>query len=709
MNRSALYIAALAAALAFLTLGSGLLAGRGADAGGPTFDVDTTDDDPAKSACTAAPDDCSLRGAITTANLSASHNQINLANGATYVLDEAGANEDANATGDLDVLQPITLAGNGSTIDANGIDRVMDLYPTVIIGTITLQDVTLTGGSAGLGGGLYVEGGTLNLDGVTVDDNQASVDGGGVWVGPASSLSAMSSTFSNNTAGADGGGIEMDEGSGTLMVMDSTFTGNTGRHGGGAFLDEAGAATFTDSTFSSNTALNDCGGQVCFPGAGAVGASDTASLTISGGSFNNNHADLSSGGAVSTLRTTTEISGTAFSGNTAFSGGAILVQEMTLTDATLENNTAEFGGGAYSSAGTISNTTFLGNHANIDGGALIMSADLAVDHSLFTGNSADSAGGAIAARHSTPSITNSTISGNTADIGGGIYRSPASSARTTQPQGEPPGPLNLTFVTIANNTAADGANIFAVGDAGEIRAKGTIIAEANGGPNCNTALTTQTFNVEDADTCGLHGVGDQVNADPDLEPLADNGGPTMTRALGPASAAIDAVDTCPPPDDDQRGTSRPQGNACDAGAFESAFAPTSTPTASPTESGTPSESPTITPTASPTPSGSPPAGQTVVWGNDNCSGPDMKDPPDPVDSLLTLRHDAGLGANTGDCPAMGEEVDVAAGSLHLWGDVDCSTEIDPVDSLKILRFDAGLSVAQEEGCPPMGSEVTLLE
>jgi hypothetical protein len=85
------------------------------------------------------------------------------------------------------------------------------------------------------------------------------------------------------------------------------------------------------------------------------------------------------------------------------------------------------------------------------------------------------------------------------------------------------------------------------------------------------------------------------------------------------------------------------------------------------------------------------------------------DPADPVDSLLTLRVDAGLDANTGDCPPLNTEVDVLNASLHIWGDVDCSGEMNPVDSLKILRFDAGLSVAQEDGCPGMGAAITIVE
>ena len=52
-----------------------------------------------------------------------------------------------------------------------------------------------------------------------------------------------------------------------------------------------------------------------------------------------------------------------------------------------------------------------------------------------------------------------------------------------------------------------------------------------------------------------------------LGPLADNGGPTRTFALLPGSVAINAAGACSPATD-QRGIARPQGSACDAGAFE---------------------------------------------------------------------------------------------------------------------------------------------
>ena len=61
-----------------------------------------------------------------------------------------------------------------------------------------------------------------------------------------------------------------------------------------------------------------------------------------------------------------------------------------------------------------------------------------------------------------------------------------------------------------------------------------------------------------------------TSADPLLGPLANNGGPTQTMAIPAGSPAVDAnTEICPPtPATDQRGVARPQGPACDIGAFE---------------------------------------------------------------------------------------------------------------------------------------------
>jgi hypothetical protein len=57
-----------------------------------------------------------------------------------------------------------------------------------------------------------------------------------------------------------------------------------------------------------------------------------------------------------------------------------------------------------------------------------------------------------------------------------------------------------------------------------------------------------------------------IVADAGVGPRADNGGLTPTHALLAGSPAIDRGLNCP--GDDQRGVGRPQGSACDIGAYE---------------------------------------------------------------------------------------------------------------------------------------------
>lgn len=91
-----------------------------------------------------------------------------------------------------------------------------------------------------------------------------------------------------------------------------------------------------------------------------------------------------------------------------------------------------------------------------------------------------------------------------------------------------------------------------------------------------------------------------------------------------------------------------------------------------------------------------------LWGDSDCSGGVS-----PVDSLKTLRFDAGLSVSQiGDCPAIASNVTVD-GTPRLWNDVDCSGGVSPVDSLKTLRYDAGLSVSQAAGCPGVATAVTV--
>jgi len=189
-------------------------------------------------------------------------------------------------------------------------------------------------------------------------------------------------------------------------------------------------------------------------------------------------------------------------------------------------------------------------------------------------------------------VSNSTISGNT---GGGIYTAP----------GAPTGGS-----TVVNSTMSDNYVEIWNGDA---YIKNTIFNVSPGGHSIvndgYSIITSEGYNVSSDDGAGyLNGPGDQINIDPMLGPLQDNGGPTFTHALLPGSPVINAGDPnfVPPPDYDQRGPGydRVRGGRLDVGSFEvqettPTPAPTSTPRVTPTPRFAPA--PRLRPTPAPRP------------------------------------------------------------------------------------------------------------
>ena len=105
----------------------------------------------------------------------------------------------------------------------------------------------------------------------------------------------------------------------------------------------------------------------------------------------------------------------------------------------------------------------------------------------------------------------------------------------------------------------------------------TLVAEvrntliANNGWDCGPTFgdfPSAGYNLDSDGSCGLTAPGDLSDVDPVLGSLGDNGGLTPTHALLHGSPAIDAGDDLTCATTDQRGVARPQGNACDIGAFE---------------------------------------------------------------------------------------------------------------------------------------------
>ncbi len=199
----------------------------------------------------------SLRDAITLANANPGPDTINVPAG-TYTLTIAGASEDLNATGDLDVTGPTTFigAGSGSTIiDANGIDRVMDLLG----GPVTLQSLTVTNGSAvASSGGNVLEHQYVDL---TVADsvvsNGSAAYGGGIAADRGVTTILRSEIVNNTAPDANAVGSAIAKGgvaNGQLIITDSLIAGNSTVTGTAAVYLVSNA-TFSNSTFTGNTGL----------------------------------------------------------------------------------------------------------------------------------------------------------------------------------------------------------------------------------------------------------------------------------------------------------------------------------------------------------------------------------------------------------------------------------------------------------------------
>ena len=237
-----------------------------------------------------------------------------------------------------------------------------------------------------------------------------------------------------------------------------------------------------------------------------------------------------------------EIAGITIANGDATSGGGIHSdQNLTLTNVVVRDNRAGGDGGGLYQVGGILNvlgSTFLDNHSD-------------------AGGVAD--GGGIYLNGATTEIVSSTLSGNTAiDSGGAIYS-----------QGG--GTLTIKHSTITNNIADANGDGIASGDGGGgMSVNGTTTLIENSIVAGNDVLTNFSVDIEGAVTVFRTLVGNNRGAtltnaggsiigtnsspvDPQLAPIADNGGPTPTHALLPTSPAIDLGDPSfvAPPDFDR--------------------------------------------------------------------------------------------------------------------------------------------------------------
>jgi CSLREA domain-containing protein len=361
-------------------------------------------------------------------------------------------------------------------------------------------------------------------------------------------------------ANADGGAntILIPHGRYRLTIPPATEAGFAGQDSADAGdLDITGTLTIRGA--GARQTVIDGGGLdrvFSIPNTAVASISD---LTITGGDSTGGGTskEIDMGGAIFNTGTLT-LYRTALVGNNADGGGAVFSDPgsyITIRNSLIAHNTAyEAGGVRFDSGGEVINSTITENKL-----LPLPNQSYAQDPKLLAalGDELTGYGGGIDHRGGSDlTLVNSTITDNHAIKGGGGLNS------------------GQAYAAVSDKTAI-----------ARVRLLNTIVADNNSsaGPgNCNVQdmiIQSDGHNLDSDGSCFLTAAGDLPKHNPLLGPLAYNGGPTETEALLAGSPAIDAGAFAGCPQDDQRGVARPQGSACDIGAYE--FVPSTTGSAKP--------------------------------------------------------------------------------------------------------------------------------
>ena len=219
------------------------------------FTVDTTVDDPTLTACTPAPNDCSIGGAIANSfaddqsntvefdkTFFDSHKTINLKEG--FAIPKPGK---------LTVIGPpvgVTLLVEGTfsaTNSQNPVTRLFALFEPDM--ELEIRNLTLTGGTSFQGGAIHVEKGTLTVINSIITGNSSTEAGGGI-ANRLGKVTLIDSTVNNNRSLA-GGGIANINGTMTLI---NTIVSNNNAPLGGGIRNEKGTLTMIHTTLAENSA-----------------------------------------------------------------------------------------------------------------------------------------------------------------------------------------------------------------------------------------------------------------------------------------------------------------------------------------------------------------------------------------------------------------------------------------------------------------------
>ena len=252
-----------------------------------------------------------------------------------------------------------SITGNKAQ-DAQG--RGGGVYVYSGSGTFNMYGGSITGNRAtGDGGGVYKSGSnsSFNMYGGSITGNTANSYGGGVYVdGGGFTMSGGTKTGETNTATYGGGGVCVDCGKFTMSASADgqnipSITGNNATENGGGVYVVGSSSTFemTGGSITGNNAAY--GGGVCVSKNGSFEMSGSSCIT-------NNKADSYGGGVnINYASATFTMKGGSITGNNAaYGGGVYTVNEFKMTGGSITGNNAyksdyisTFGGGVCVGSG----------------------------------------------------------------------------------------------------------------------------------------------------------------------------------------------------------------------------------------------------------------------------------------------------------------------------------------------------------------------
>ncbi len=520
-----------------------------------------------------------------------------------------------NLTNTINITQNTILDGSdvSAIISGGNAVRLFNVSPGVSFSVTNLTlangSCLVTTGTAGTpadGGAIYNNGGTVALVSCVLTNNSAQsliLNGlarGGAIFNNGGSISLLNSMIVNNTAiggtsslgptfstgtAALGGAIFNTNGS--LYLIGCNIYGNSsqnvgefesaGQAMGGAIYQTLGTSVVINDIFFSNLAA---GGNAYAgspspsgsPGFGGAVANNSGKFMVGSSQFLSNSVTGGAGGSHSPA-------------GSAYGGAIYSAAQLSVKDSSFIGNQSDAGGNAY--------ITF----AVGSGGAIYNSGTATFDRSLIYSNEAQGAtggspvpSGSVAGsgfgggifNASQFAATNCTIAFNSAiggvyidygatgtggtALGGGVFNNTSATFIA----------LNLTIATNRCSSPAGGTGStsgLAAGSQvantnGTLRLHSSLLAYGGNNGNAYGVITDDGYNISSDGTANLYGGASYNFTDPQLGPLGNYGGPTLTMPLLASSPAIDNADSAHFPPTDQRGYVRPYGSGPDMGAYE---------------------------------------------------------------------------------------------------------------------------------------------